>query len=108
MANLAMAYYSREKFADAETLNISVLERLKEVVAEDSLGIMNILNNLGMVYHQIGSYGNALELFQEALESRECLLGKDHPDSTANLHNIGRVFMAQGNCRTHRRLWKSH
>lgn len=60
--NLAMIYYSRGKFADAETLNISVLEKWKGVVGEDSPGIMNILNNLAMVYRRIGRFDSLYSL----------------------------------------------
>ena len=65
-----MIYYSRGKFAGAETLDKSVLERWKAVAWEDNPSIMNILNNPAVVYRRTGKFSKALEPFQEALEGR--------------------------------------
>ena len=37
-------------------------------------------NNLGIVYEKLGDNDKALEYFKQALNIREKLLGKDHPD----------------------------
>ena len=48
-------------------------------------------------YYQDGNYPKALEFYTKALDIREKVLGKDHPDTANNYNNIGLVYSNMGN-----------
>jgi tetratricopeptide (TPR) repeat protein len=53
-------------------------------------------NNIGAVYDNQGDYPKALEFHLKALNIREKVLGKEHPDIAMSYNNIGSVFFFQG------------
>ena len=54
-------------------------------------------NAIGQVYHyKIGDYDKALEYHLKALEIREKVLGKEHPDTAISYNNIGTVYYIKG------------
>ena len=54
-------------------------------------------NAIGQVYHyKIGDYDKALEYYFKALEIREKVLGKEHPDTATSYNNIGLVYGTKG------------
>ena len=48
-------------------------------------------------YYQDGNYPKALEFHTKALNIREKVLGKDHPDTANSYNNIGLVYSNMGN-----------
>ena len=48
-------------------------------------------------YYQDGNYPKALEFHTKALNIREKVLGKDHPDTANSYNNIGLVYSDMGN-----------
>ena len=60
------------------------------------------LNNLAVLYGKRGKYKEAEPLCKRALEIREKVLGKDHPDVAKQLNNLAllcqnQVLMAKKN-----------
>ena len=55
------------------------------------------LANIADAYLFIGEYGNALQCAQKALEIREKVLGKEHPDTATIYNNLAFVYRHQGN-----------
>ena len=47
-------------------------------------------------YYQDGNYPKALEFYTKALNIREKVLGKDHPDTANSYNNIGSVYNDMG------------
>ena len=54
------------------------------------------LNNLAVLYQDMGQYAKAEPLFQRSLEIREAKLGKDHPDVAASLNNLAVLYQDMG------------
>ena len=55
------------------------------------------LENIADVYLFTGEYGNALQCAQKAMEIREKVLGKEHPDTAMIYNNLAFVYRHQGN-----------
>jgi CHAT domain-containing protein len=50
------------------------------------------LNNLAILYQQMGRYNDAEPLYQKSLTIREQQLGKNHPDVADSLHNLAYLY----------------
>lgn len=62
-------------------------------LAESTLGrehpdVAISLNNLALLYHTLGSYAEAGQLYSRSLAIREKVLGPDHPDVAQSLNNL--------------------
>lgn len=55
------------------------------------------LNNLAVLYGKRGKYKDAEPLCKRALEIREKVLGKDHPDVAKQLNNLALLCQNQVN-----------
>jgi Tfp pilus assembly protein PilF len=54
------------------------------------------LNNLAALLHARGQSQDALPLYRRALETKEAVLGPDHPDVAMTLHNLAVLQGAGG------------
>lgn len=63
----------------------------------DKVSIASLLNKMGNVYYDQGNYEKALECNIKALEIRENVLGKEHPDTAMTYNSIAVVYDDQGN-----------
>src|SRR5206468_1061470 len=55
------------------------------------------LNNLAMLYKEMGDYPAAEPIFQQSLEIRRRVLGENHPDYAASLNNLAVLYQDMGN-----------
>ena len=68
-----------------------MLEGSKEILGEDHL---DELSSLALMLQRQGKYKAAEEMHQRVLEGREKVLGGEHPDTPASVHNqIGRAHV---------------
>lgn len=79
--NLALLYAEQRKTAEAESLYQEVLTRLRAVVGNEHQSVATTLNNLGLLYRQLGRRDEAVKYVGAALEISEKLLGPMHPTS---------------------------
>ena len=63
---------------------------------EVSIAALNCLTMLASVFRDQGMYQAAEEMNRWALESKEKLLGFEHPDTLLNVNNLAAVLWAQG------------
>ena len=54
------------------------------------------LNQLGLVYDNIGEYSKALSYYERSLEIRKVALPPNHPHLATSYNNIGMVYMNMG------------
>jgi len=54
------------------------------------------LSKLAGVHYKSGNYVMAEPLYLRCLEARECLLGPEHPDTLANVGNLGELYKSMG------------
>ncbi|MBO7651432.1 MAG: CHAT domain-containing protein, partial [Bacteroidales bacterium] len=64
----------------------------KKILGEEHPDYAQSLNNIGIVYGDMGDYQNALKYHLQALEIRKKVLGEEHPDYAQSLNNIGNVY----------------
>ncbi|KAH0620335.1 hypothetical protein JD844_020634 [Phrynosoma platyrhinos] len=62
----------------------------------DIIQVAATLNNLAVLYGKRGKYKEAEPLCKRALEIREKVLGKDHPDVAKQLNNLALLCQNQG------------
>lgn len=63
---------------------------------EDRLNAATLLSNCGWFLDLQGSYEEAELMHRRALEAREKVLGRQHPDTLTSLKNLGLVLLKQG------------
>ena len=64
------------------------------------------VNNLATLFFERKRYDQAEPLYMRALEFRETILGKSHPDVAAILNNLGQLYFRQhryGDAESYRR-----
>jgi tetratricopeptide (TPR) repeat protein len=86
--------------------NINYYEALKwyqkaliineKVFGKEHPNIVNIYNNIAVVYQKQGMYPKALEWYDKALAVNEEILGKEHPDTATIYNNFAFVYYSQG------------
>ena len=69
----------------------------KSVDDEIQKKIALLCNEAGRGFEYDGKYDEALKWLRQALDSREKIVGLDHPDTATTYYNIARVYYRQGN-----------
>ncbi|KAK7588373.1 hypothetical protein V3481_007398 [Fusarium oxysporum f. sp. vasinfectum] len=54
------------------------------------------MNNLGFILSSVGKYEEAERMHRETLQLREKVLGKEHPETLANMNNLANVLDRMG------------
>ena len=85
--------WARGEYGAAERLGARALAILENALGPDHPDVARALNNLGVLYMELGRYAEAEPLFTRALAIREIELGPDHPRVALTLHNLGIVHM---------------
>ena len=83
--------YARHKEGDIEDANI--LQSKKSLLIEDSFSYLkqditaaSILNEMGLLFRQLGEYENAKQKFEEAIDLIP--IGSDYDDPLVNLRHL--------------------
>src|SRR5262249_19834549 len=90
---------------EAEAAFLSALKRCEQLQSNDPL-ILDIINNLAVVYQSQSEYGKAEGLHKRALEIIEQTLGKNHPESATTFNNLAELCRRQGRNDEAERLYK--
>jgi serine/threonine protein kinase len=75
---------------------LAVGDKLDTEAIRDPLTVARLQNFLGTTLHNLGEYGKAIELHQQARRTREKLLGPDHPDTLQSMNNLAGGYHAAG------------
>ena len=94
--NLAGAYKSAGRFAEAIELYEQVLAERERVWGADHLDTLNTRNNLAGAYDSVGRFAEAIELFEQVLADRVRVLGADHPDTLNVRNNLASAYLSVG------------
>jgi tetratricopeptide (TPR) repeat protein len=96
LARQCVKYLSaRAEYAEAERLSERAAAILTSALGPDHPDVAKALNNLAVMYMELGRYAEAEPLLTRALRVREIEFGNDHPNVAANLYNLGIVNMEQ-------------
>jgi class 3 adenylate cyclase/tetratricopeptide (TPR) repeat protein len=85
--------WARGEYGAAEQLCARALAILENAHGPKHPDVARALNNLGVLYMELGRYAEAEPLLMRALAIRETELGPDHPSVALTLHNLGIVCM---------------
>ena len=94
--NLAGAYKSAGRLAEAIELFKQVLAERERVLGADHPVTLTVRNNLASAYESVGRFGEAIELFKQVLAERERVLGADHPDTLTVRNNLAGAYESVG------------
>ena len=94
--NLAVAYKSVGRLAEAIELYEQVLAEHERVLGPDHPDTLTVRNNLALAYLSVGRFGEAIELFEQVLAERERVLGADHPDTLSVRNNLAHAYDSVG------------
>ena len=94
--NLAGAYKSAGRLAEAVELFERVLADRVRVLGPDHPDTLAARNNLAGAYYSVGRFGEAIELFERVLAERERVLGPDHPDTLTTRNNLAFAYHSAG------------
>ncbi|CAG7933708.1 unnamed protein product, partial [Penicillium olsonii] len=73
-----------------------VTKPICDTADEDRLNAATILSNCGWFLDLQGAYEEAEAMHRRALEAREKVLGREHPDTLTGVSNLGSVLDSQG------------
>ena len=94
--DLAGAYESAGRFAEAIDAWEELLLDCQRVLGADHPDTLTVLNNLAGAYKSAGHLAEAIELFEQVLAERERLLGADHPDTLNTRNNLAVAYDSVG------------
>ncbi len=94
--NLAGAYDSVGRFAEAIDAWEELLLDCQRVLGADHPVTLTVRNNLAGVYKSVGRFSEAIELFEQVLAERERVLGPDHPYTLNTRNNLASVYKSAG------------
>ncbi|KAJ7106940.1 P-loop containing nucleoside triphosphate hydrolase protein, partial [Mycena epipterygia] len=102
-AEYGEVYYYAQKCRQAEPLQVTVLEKRKNMLGEGHPDTLTAMNNLARTYCSLGKLKEAEELQVMAeklhvavVEKRKNVLGEDHPDTLTNMHNLAKTYRTLG------------
>ncbi len=96
MHNLASAYQSQERSAEAEELYIQVVETRKRILGPDHVHTLTSIGNLANVYKYLGWPEKAVDLEIQVVEGKKRLLGLEDPSTLSSMGNLASTYHTQG------------
>ena len=94
---IAMYWASKKDFDQALNYYDQALKIKIEALGNDDPSIGITLNNIGIVYYQLGNNGKAIEHYEKALQVKIKQLGDQHPRVSDSYFNIGSVYARDDN-----------
>jgi serine/threonine protein kinase len=95
-SNLANAYLTAGRTAEAITLHQAALKLHQSKLGPDHPATLQSRNNLATAYLADGRTAEAITLDEATLKLRESKLGPDHPDTLRSRHNLATAYFAAG------------
>jgi tetratricopeptide (TPR) repeat protein len=92
MNNLATAYLSAGRLADALPLLESTLKGQKAALGPDHPDTLITVGNVAIAHRNAGRLDDALPFFVEALKGQEAALGRDHPDTMMSRNDLAVTY----------------
>ena len=94
--NLASAYASAGRLAEAITLYEQVLTDRIRIRGNDHPNTLTSRNNLAGAYQRSGRLDEAIQLFEQVLTDRIRIRGNDHPNTLSSRNNLAVAYESAG------------
>lgn len=88
-------YLNRMEYGRAEAIYRRALELFRQAAPDDP-ELANPLNDMGLLYRQIGDIEQAVTYFRQANEIHERSLGPNHPLTCTSLTNLAQAYSGLG------------
>ena len=95
-AMAAGAYRDAGKYETADLYLKDAYLKVALEYGEDSVSASVILNSQGLLYKVQGKFERAKDNYEKALEIRTKYFGEDYPETIASRHNLGEMYVMQG------------
>jgi tetratricopeptide (TPR) repeat protein len=95
MRNLAFTYYNQRRCAEAEKLQVEVMEAWKIKLGSDNPDV-GIIGDLALTYCDQGRWDEAEKLQVERMEAVKVQQGLDHRDTLTAMSNLASTYNMQG------------
>ncbi|KAJ7765952.1 P-loop containing nucleoside triphosphate hydrolase protein, partial [Mycena maculata] len=92
------------RFKEAGELDVSVLEKQRQLLGEDHPDTLHAMGNLACTYYALGKLKEAEELEVVVLEKRREILGGDHPDTLRSMGNLASTYHNLGKLKEAKKL----
>ncbi|TFK39135.1 P-loop containing nucleoside triphosphate hydrolase protein [Crucibulum laeve] len=89
-------YRQLGRYSEAETLEIQVINKRKEVLGTDHPDTLFAMENLVATYWKLSRYSEAEALDIQVMEKRKDVLGTDHPDTLNAMVNLAATYRKLG------------
>ena len=94
--NLAGAYKSAGRLAEAIELFKQVLAERERVLEADHPDTLTVRNNLASAYESVGRFGEAIDAWEKLLLDCQRVLGADHPVTLTVRNNLAVAYRSVG------------
>jgi len=92
LSRIALVYDEQGRWKEAETLQVVVMEKRKQVLGDDHPDTLTSMANLASTYRKQGHWKEAETLEVVVMEKRKQVLGDDHPDTLASMANLASTY----------------
>ena len=98
MSGLAATYEGLGKYADAEKLQIQVLNMRNRLLGEEHPHTLTAMENLAKTYHHLKKVKYAEQLEIQVADTRRRIFGEGHPDTIKAVASLAAIrFQANAN-----------
>jgi CHAT domain-containing protein/Tfp pilus assembly protein PilF len=84
------------KWAEASKLYEEAIRKAKDAFGPNDRNTSNLMNNLGVIYKNLGEYEKAKAVYQQSLELTKARVGEEHPSFATSLGNLAGLYHRMG------------
>jgi hypothetical protein len=93
---IALVYVEQGRWNEAETLEVVVMEKRKQVLGDDHPDTLTSMANLASTYRNRGRWKEAETLEVVVMEKRKQVLGDYRPSTLTSVVNLASMYRKQG------------
>ena len=97
--NLASTYRKQGRWAEAEKLDVQVVETRKTVLGPEHPDTLSSMSSLASTYRNQGRWREAEKLDVQVIETRKAILGSEHPATLTSMSDLASTYRNQGRWR---------
>jgi tetratricopeptide (TPR) repeat protein len=95
-AELGEAYHDEGRWAEAEELEVRVMETRTRVLGKEHPDTLSSIGSLAATYRKQGRWTEAEKLEMRVMETSTRVLGEEYPDTLSSMANLAATYWNQG------------